>query len=108
MKALCVRQPYADNIADGLKTIECRSWDTSYRGPLLIVASGLRGGSEAICIVDLIDVQPFTMLHAADAMMLKKRLPGHFAWVVSNPRRIEPFKVLGKLKIFEVNHLEGA
>jgi hypothetical protein len=38
MKALTVRQPYAQLIALGVKTIETRSWATNYRGPLLIHA----------------------------------------------------------------------
>lgn len=38
MKALTVRQPWASLIAGGTKTIETRSWPTSYRGPLAIHA----------------------------------------------------------------------
>jgi activating signal cointegrator 1 len=36
--ALTVRQPYASLIVSGRKTVELRSWPTSYRGPLLIHA----------------------------------------------------------------------
>ncbi len=39
MKALVIRQPWADLVVDGHKTIENRSWSTAYRGPLLIVAA---------------------------------------------------------------------
>lgn len=39
MKALSLWQPYASLIAIGAKTIETRSWATSYRGPLMILAS---------------------------------------------------------------------
>ena len=38
MKALTIRQPWASLIAAGVKTIETRSWRTSYRGPLAIHA----------------------------------------------------------------------
>ncbi|MEP6911795.1 MAG: ASCH domain-containing protein [bacterium] len=38
-KALSVRQPWASLIVSGLKTIEIRSWPTSYRGPLYIPAA---------------------------------------------------------------------
>jgi hypothetical protein len=41
MKAITIRQPWAQLIAAGLKTIETRSWPTKYRGPLAIHA-GLR------------------------------------------------------------------
>jgi hypothetical protein len=38
VKALTVRQPHAQLIALGIKTIETRSWATKYRGPLVIHA----------------------------------------------------------------------
>ena len=38
MKFLTIRQPWAQLIAVGAKTIETRSWSTSYRGPLAIHA----------------------------------------------------------------------
>jgi hypothetical protein len=39
MKALSLWQPWASAIAIGAKTIETRSWYTSYRGPLAIHAA---------------------------------------------------------------------
>jgi hypothetical protein len=39
MKALTLWQPWATLIANGTKTIETRSWSTSYRGPLAIHAA---------------------------------------------------------------------
>lgn len=39
MKALTILQPWAHLIAIGAKTIETRSWETTYRGPLAIHAS---------------------------------------------------------------------
>ena len=39
MKALSVKQPWANMIASGEKTIETRTWMTSYRGQVLIVSS---------------------------------------------------------------------
>jgi hypothetical protein len=51
MKALSLWQPWASAMAVGAKTIETRSWGTSYRGPLAIHAAKR-------CIKDeLIDVQ---------------------------------------------------
>ncbi len=38
MRALTLHQPWASLIALGVKTIETRSWSTSYRGPLAIHA----------------------------------------------------------------------
>lgn len=39
MKALSVKQPWANMIASGEKTIETRTWMTGYRGQVLIVSS---------------------------------------------------------------------
>jgi hypothetical protein len=39
MKALSVKQPWADLIASGQKTIETRNWYTPYRGNILICSS---------------------------------------------------------------------
>jgi activating signal cointegrator 1 len=39
MKAISLWQPWASLIVLGAKTIETRSWATSYRGPLLIHAA---------------------------------------------------------------------
>ena len=40
MKTLSVQQPYATYICAGIKTVENRTWNTDYRGKLLIHASG--------------------------------------------------------------------
>jgi len=40
MKVLSIRNPWAYLIAYGVKNIENRSWNTKYRGPLLIHSSG--------------------------------------------------------------------
>lgn len=38
-EALSIRQPWATLVAAGLKTVECRTWKTKYRGPFLVCAS---------------------------------------------------------------------
>ena len=96
MKALSVRQPWANRIADGSKRIEYRSWRTSYRGPLLIVASarpdssavdhpGPFGGS--VCVVDLISITGH---------------PGAYEWHVDNPRRVPFIPIRGQLGLYDV------
>lgn len=42
MKMLCVRQPWAHLLAKGIKDVENRDWERTYRGPLLIHASKAR------------------------------------------------------------------
>lgn len=54
MKALTLWQPWAALIAYGLKTIETRSWRTSYRGPLAIHAALRKPTAE--------DLRPFQSL----------------------------------------------
>src|SRR6516164_125406 len=44
--ALTVHQPWAWAITMGHKTIENRTWHTSYRGPLFIHAGGRKGAKE--------------------------------------------------------------
>ena len=39
MKCLSLKQPFADLLAHGEKTIESRKWNTSFRGEFLIHAS---------------------------------------------------------------------
>jgi hypothetical protein len=48
MKALTLHQPWATAIAEGIKTIETRSWSTSYRGPLAIHAGRSLEGIEML------------------------------------------------------------
>ena len=38
MKVITVKQPYATLIAEGLKKYEFRTWNTKYRGDILIHA----------------------------------------------------------------------
>jgi hypothetical protein len=48
VKALTLHQPWASAIAEGIKTIETRSWSTSYRGPLAIHAGRSLEGIEEL------------------------------------------------------------
>ncbi len=45
MKAISLLQPWASLVVMGVKTIETRSWETKYRGPILIHASQGKAGS---------------------------------------------------------------
>lgn len=39
MKAINIKQPWAQLIARGIKKIEVRTWQTKHRGPLMIISS---------------------------------------------------------------------
>jgi hypothetical protein len=106
MKAISVRQPWASLIAEGKKTIETRTKQTSYRGDILIVSSKLQVASglplgQALCVAKLCESRPMTKEDEKAAMV--RFFPGMFAWVLSGIRPIEPFPVQGKTGIYEVD-----
>lgn len=99
IKALSIKQPYADQIREGTKTIEYRSWKTLHRGPLLI-CSGLQHVSElpegknmpkgcAICVVNVVDC----VWNDDDDC---------FHWVLENPIELPNFPIKGKLGLFNL------
>jgi hypothetical protein len=119
VRALSLRQPWAEFVAEGMKVIETRTWSTRYRGSLLIVASKakpdwdavywegrnqevqaqlmLRFG-EALAITKLVDCRPMTKNDERAAMC--KLYNGANAWVLSDTRKISPFPVKGQLGLF--------
>lgn len=96
MKAISVHQPHASKIGRGEKPVEYRSWQTKYRGDLIICASkspritGLPTGC-TICIVDLHDITG---------------VPGYYLWHLRNIRPLPPVPVRGKQRFFDLN-IEG-
>ena len=109
--ALSVRQPYAEYIASGVKSIEVRSRYTNYRGELMICASsqpkmkGLESGV-ALCLVELYDVRPvssFTEQDWAATMIPKNERPTEgFGWLLRKPRRVVEHPVKGQLGIWRL------
>lgn len=115
MKALSIRQPWAGLIACGRKTVETRTWETRYRGALLIVSGLVRapewsrlqfrvpgdlgGGGMAIAVAELYAIQTMSVEHEEAAMVNAR--PGLFAWYLRGVVRIEPFAVKGKLGLFD-------
>lgn len=123
-KALSVKQPWAQMIAKGTKTIETRRWATNYRGPLLICTSKGRDMSAylyleqalghmlgapsglpcgvALCLVDLVGCRKMTEQDEKAACC--DVYHGAVAWDLGNVRRLkEPLPaVKGKLGLFNV------
>ena len=105
IQAISLHQPYASMVANGSKIIETRSWPTNHRGDLLIVSTkkpavpGFLCGY-ALCIVNLIDCRPMTVNDESEARC--KWFNGAWAWVLSDIRRIEPFRVRGYQGIYVV------
>jgi len=96
MKALSIQNPYATDILNGDKPIEYRTWQTSYRGDLLIVSSknpkykGMLSGY-ALCVVTLAGIRE------------SEEFEGYYEWLIENVRPIEPFPVKGKLNLYNVD-----
>lgn len=103
MKALSVKQPFAELIARGEKTIEVRGKLTKYRGPLLIVSCkspAFWTTGRAVAIVDLVDCRPMTRADADAAVSECRR--GDKAWVLENPRRVKPVPIKGQQGMYNV------
>ncbi len=103
MKALSVKQPWANMIASGEKTIETRVWCTEYRGDLLIVSSknpNVQPAGCALAIVELVDCRPMTVSDERDAHCAL--YPNAFAWVLRNIRKVTPWTVKGQLGLYDV------
>lgn len=112
MKALSLYAPYAALVADGAKKIEWRSWETSYRGQLLICSGAKKTKASenflpfgyALCTVEIADCVPFSEKHLFDAYMSEMPEKSGFAWVLKNKKIIRPFPVKGKQRIFNLEN----
>ena len=98
-----MKQPWANMIASGEKTIETRVWATEYRGPLLIVSSRapkIAPAGFALAVVTLTDCRP--MRQSDEPAARCAVYPDAYAWLLKDVRRIRPFPVKGQLGIYEV------
>jgi len=110
LKAISLHQPWPNMIADGVKTIETRCWPTKHRGDLLICATRKRVFDHAsqfckplgcaVALVNLVDCRPMTNADAAAAGCAC--YAGAYAWVLDDIRRIVPFPVRGKHRLYNV------
>lgn len=106
MKALSLHPEWALEVLLGEKSVECRSWETSHRGDLLICSTKKRTPGtipgRALCVVELLDVVPFADEHMEAALFDEMPPAGSFAWILGQPREIYPFKVNGKQRLYEI------
>lgn len=109
MKALSVKQPFANLVASGEKLIETRTWATRYRGDLLIVSSKLpriEPAGYALCIVRLVDCRPMT--RADEDRACCRLYPRAQAWILDDLRPLDKiFRVRGRQGIYEVDYEPG-
>lgn len=101
--ALSLKQPWANLIRDGRKTIETRTWSTSFRGELLLCASKqppIAPWGCAICLVEVTDCRPMRR-QDWPAACIAPYAPA-YGWHLANVRPVPPIPVRGMLKIFTV------
>jgi len=128
MKALSLKQPYAELVVSGKKTIELRKWKTNFRGEFLIHASKSVGeflihASKSVntnamerfgfsdlplgCIVGkarLLEVKEYKTdeEHIADKdKHLASSVWGKYGFVLCDVVRVEPTPAKGKLNFWE-------
>lgn len=106
--ALGVKQPWAELILRGIKTIEVRSQPTQIRGTIYLYASKRPSSMPAATVmvakhdllveqlpagllvgtVEIIDVRPCEARDAAAACIPADLMAGKFAWVLGRPQKL--------------------
>jgi ASCH domain len=114
MRALTIRQPFADLIAHADKRIENRTWTTSYRGPVLIHAAktvnqAARQHDPMAAVVrglqlDLgavVAVAQITDCHAPDGPCTPWSITGMHHWVLDDVTALaQPVPCQGRLGLW--------
>ena len=128
MKVLTIKQPWATLIAEGLKKYEFRTWNTKYRGKILIHA-GLSCDSLAMKklftkefnypngaiiaeaeIVDVIKVDEAfrQQLKRENAQVYENIIMDHtwqgYAFKLANIKKIKPIEIKGKLGFWNYDY----
>lgn len=104
MKALSIKQPWANLIASGAKTIETRKWKTNYRGQILLCTSlkpEIEPFGKAIAIAELFHVEKMVEEHEHAAMT--KVYDRAYSWFLRDIINIEPINIKGQLSIYNVD-----
>jgi ASCH domain len=119
--ALSIRQPWAELILQGRKTIELRTWERDYRGPLWLhtgkaadldldrsfgVPDPPRGAF--VGRITLVDISPIDAQRwerwRGQHLDSGRYQPGLFAWHLSSAERLRrPVPAPGKLDLFKVD-----
>lgn len=119
MKALSLKQPYAELVISGKKTIELRKWKTKFRGEFLVHASKsvYKESMQRFGFTDLptgyivgkaklIEVKEYNneKEHQADkGKHLASSSWGKYGFVLSDAKRVNKIPAKGKLNFWEAN-----
>lgn len=112
MKGLSIKQPWANLIVAGFKTIETRKWKTQYRGEVLICSTlqpdfippkgmSIKPLGYAIGLVELYKVMKMTEAHEDGAMC--DYYEGAYSWFFKRVRKIKPIPIRGRLNLFSID-----
>jgi len=116
MKALSLKQPWAELVVNGSKKIELRKWNTHFRGRFLIHSSKIpdfdamkRFGfdnlplGQVIGKANLVDVKHYQKKSEFDkdkSLHLANSDWGEYGFVLENIERLEPIKAKGSLNFW--------
>ncbi|MDR1958891.1 MAG: ASCH domain-containing protein [Planctomycetaceae bacterium] len=96
MKAISIHPEYCEEIVSGEKPEEFRSWNTQYRGDLLIVSTATKTyQGHAVCVAELYDV----------AYDYEREYNSYscFRLMFRNIRPVVPFYVKGRPGFYEAD-----
>ncbi|MGC9309281.1 MAG: ASCH domain-containing protein [Candidatus Nanoarchaeia archaeon] len=120
MKALSIKQPFAELILQGKKQIELRKWNTQFRGEFLIhspknpdkQAMKQFNFKELPCgfiigKANLIDVKKYNNEKEQEKdkhLHLASGLWGKYGFILKNVKRLNPIPYKGKLGFWNYKH----
>ena len=124
MKVITLKQPWATLVAEGIKKYEFRSWNTKYRGKILIHA-GLGVDKEELdkfkdlnlefpkgkilAEVEIVDCLPLTdelnkKIISENNIAYGNKIRTGYAWKLDNVRKIKSDKIIkGKLSLWDLD-----
>lgn len=117
MKALSLKQPFAELILQGRKSVELRKWNTHFRGEFLIHASK-NSDKKAMDRFGFTELPTGCIVGKATLVSVKKYISteefwndrdrhlasmewGMYGFVIDKVERIEPFPCKGSLNFWE-------
>jgi len=122
LPAITIKQPFASLVGWGVKTIEVRSSNLNYRGPLIICSGkkvfdgvsllmpnsleyyrqykSIMPQGQAIAVVELVDCRPMKPKDADLSFVPYSE--GLYSWILRDATSIEPFEVSGNIGIFHL------
>ncbi|PJE81808.1 ACP synthase [Candidatus Pacearchaeota archaeon CG10_big_fil_rev_8_21_14_0_10_32_42] len=117
MKALSLKQPFAELVVSGKKTIELRKWKTNFRGQFFVHASkipdeksmkklGFQNLPTGVIVgtAKLIDVKEYkneSEYQKDRNKHLANSSWGKYGFILKNFKRIKPIPAKGKLNFWE-------